>query len=159
MKIHLHRYSSQLCINHRPSSHPCANNLSVAVAFYALLSFFHGTQKDLEWCNPWPKFLCIKGVVFMTFWQGVCIQGMGSMGMVDEKSALQVGIDIIVCNLIYLPLYPNITMQHYSIRTSSILTSHSAVPPPPQTTTTTMMTMTMMMTDPKSAHLHRNDDC
>ena len=83
----------------------------MAVAFYALLSFFHGTQKDLEWCNPWPKFLCIKGVVFMTFWQGVCIQGMGSMGMVDEKSALQVcgvcGVIIIVPNPNHLSLSLN----------------------------------------------------
>ena len=38
-----------------------AENISVAVAFYALLSFFHGTEKDLAWCDPWPKFLCIKG--------------------------------------------------------------------------------------------------
>lgn len=43
-------------------------NVSVAAAFYGLLSFYHGTEKDLAWCNPWPKFLCIKGVVFATFW-------------------------------------------------------------------------------------------
>jgi Organic solute transporter Ostalpha len=43
-------------------------NLSVASAFYGLLSFYHGSEKDLAWCNPWPKFLCIKGVVFATFW-------------------------------------------------------------------------------------------
>lgn len=36
-------------------------NLSVAAAFTGLLSFYHGTEKDLQWCNPWPKFLCIKG--------------------------------------------------------------------------------------------------
>ena len=87
----------------------------MAVAFYALLSFFHGTQKDLEWCNPWPKFLCIKGVVFMTFWQGVCIQGMGIMGMVDEKSALQVRKHISLLSLSQLtcPFHPsNSTIQH-----------------------------------------------
>lgn len=37
-------------------------NLSVFIAFYGLLSFYHGTEKELEWCNPWPKFLCIKGM-------------------------------------------------------------------------------------------------
>jgi hypothetical protein len=48
-------------------------NLSVCLAFYGLLTFYHGTEKDLAWCEPWPKFLCIKGVVFMTFWQGFFI--------------------------------------------------------------------------------------
>lgn len=37
-------------------------NISVFIAFYGLLSFYHGTEKELEWCNPWPKFLCIKGI-------------------------------------------------------------------------------------------------
>lgn len=36
-------------------------NISVGLAFYGLLSFYHGAEKDLEWCDPWPKFLCIKG--------------------------------------------------------------------------------------------------
>jgi hypothetical protein len=49
-------------------------NISVALAFYGLLKFYHGTEKDLQWCDPWPKFLCVKGVVFMTFWQGIAIQ-------------------------------------------------------------------------------------
>lgn len=49
-------------------------NISVALAFYGLLRFYHGTERELQWCDPWPKFLCIKGVVFMTFWQGICIQ-------------------------------------------------------------------------------------
>ena len=53
-------------------------NISVATAFYGLLTFYYGLEKDLLWCNPWPKFLCIKGVVFMTFWQGLAIQFMAS---------------------------------------------------------------------------------
>mmetsp|Transcript_31123 Transcript_31123/g.57507 ORF Transcript_31123/g.57507 Transcript_31123/m.57507 type:complete len:490 (-) Transcript_31123:85-1554(-) len=48
-------------------------NISIFLAFSGLLKFYHATQKDLSWCNPFPKFLCIKGVVFMTFWQGMVI--------------------------------------------------------------------------------------
>jgi len=44
-------------------------NLSIFFAFRGLVSFYHATGSYLQWCNPWPKFLCIKGVVFMTFWQ------------------------------------------------------------------------------------------
>ena len=48
-------------------------NLSIFVAFSGLLKFYHATRDDLAWCNPFPKFMCIKGVVFMTFWQGMAI--------------------------------------------------------------------------------------
>ena len=44
-------------------------NVSVGLAFYGLVSFYHAIMDELAWCDPWPKFLCIKGVVFMTFWQ------------------------------------------------------------------------------------------
>eukprot|EP00566_Odontella_aurita_P000659 CAMPEP_0113534256 /NCGR_PEP_ID=MMETSP0015_2-20120614/5063_1 /TAXON_ID=2838 /ORGANISM="Odontella" /LENGTH=547 /DNA_ID=CAMNT_0000433407 /DNA_START=258 /DNA_END=1901 /DNA_ORIENTATION=- /assembly_acc=CAM_ASM_000160 len=48
-------------------------NVSIFLAFSGLLKFYHATREDLSWCNPFPKFLCIKGVVFMTFWQGMVI--------------------------------------------------------------------------------------
>lgn len=48
-------------------------NISVFCAFSGLLKFYHACHEDIEWCRPWPKFLCIKGVVFMTFWQGLAI--------------------------------------------------------------------------------------
>jgi len=60
--------------------------VSVALAFYGLMCFYHGTEKELEWCNPWPKFLCIKGVVFATFWQSVAITIMSIMGESKDYS-------------------------------------------------------------------------
>jgi len=48
-------------------------NVSVFFAFAGLLKFYHAVHEDLQWCQPFSKFLCIKGVVFMTFWQGLAI--------------------------------------------------------------------------------------
>jgi hypothetical protein len=48
-------------------------NLSVFLAFAGLLKFYHAVSSDLAWIQPFSKFLCIKGVVFMTFWQGLII--------------------------------------------------------------------------------------
>ncbi|EED86913.1 predicted protein [Thalassiosira pseudonana CCMP1335] len=48
-------------------------NVSVFLAFSGLLKFYHAVRDELAWCQPFAKFLTIKGVVFMTFWQGLAI--------------------------------------------------------------------------------------
>ena len=54
-------------------------NISIFVAFTGLLKFYHAVDQDLAWCRPFAKFLCIKGVVFMTFWQGLAISILAEM--------------------------------------------------------------------------------
>jgi cell division protein FtsL len=48
-------------------------NVSVFLAFTGLLKFYHAVQDDLDWCKPFSKFMAIKGIVFLTFWQGLLI--------------------------------------------------------------------------------------
>jgi hypothetical protein len=48
-------------------------NVSIFFAFMGLLKLYHAVREDLQWCRPWPKFLTIKAVVFLTFWQGLAI--------------------------------------------------------------------------------------
>jgi len=48
-------------------------NISIFFALTGLVRFYHVVKNDLNWMNPFAKFLCIKGVVFLTFWQGVVI--------------------------------------------------------------------------------------
>eukprot|EP00588_Corethron_pennatum_P000500 CAMPEP_0194290158 /NCGR_PEP_ID=MMETSP0169-20130528/40663_1 /TAXON_ID=218684 /ORGANISM="Corethron pennatum, Strain L29A3" /LENGTH=618 /DNA_ID=CAMNT_0039037681 /DNA_START=15 /DNA_END=1871 /DNA_ORIENTATION=- len=48
-------------------------NVSIFFAFTGLLKFYHALGNEISWCRPFPKFLCIKGIVFMTFWQGLVI--------------------------------------------------------------------------------------
>mmetsp|Transcript_18717 Transcript_18717/g.40287 ORF Transcript_18717/g.40287 Transcript_18717/m.40287 type:complete len:782 (+) Transcript_18717:270-2615(+) len=54
-------------------------NISIFTAFTGLLKFYHAVDKELAWCRPLAKFLCIKGVVFMTFWQGLAISILAHM--------------------------------------------------------------------------------
>ena len=44
-------------------------NISVSLALYSLLVFYHVFAKELAPHKPLAKFLCIKGVVFFCFWQ------------------------------------------------------------------------------------------
>jgi len=60
-------------------------NISVFIAFTGLLKFYHAVDKELAWCRPFAKFLCIKGVVFMTFWQGLAISMLASSTNGDDQ--------------------------------------------------------------------------
>ena len=44
-----------------------ALNVSVTLAVYALILFYHAFAEVIGDRNPLRKFLCIKGVVFATF--------------------------------------------------------------------------------------------
>lgn len=44
-------------------------NISVSLALYSLVIFYHVFAKELEPHKPLAKFMCIKGIVFFCFWQ------------------------------------------------------------------------------------------
>ncbi|CAN0158918.1 unnamed protein product, partial [Discosporangium mesarthrocarpum] len=44
-------------------------NISVAYAFYCLVLFYVVLKAPLKKHNPVPKFLCIKAVLFLSYWQ------------------------------------------------------------------------------------------
>eukprot|EP00897_Mesotaenium_endlicherianum_P001452 jgi/Mesen1/1334/ME000013S00832 len=59
-------------------------NLSVFLAMYTLLLFYHGFAKELAPHRPMAKFLCIKGVVFFAYWQGLVLSILASTGVLHE---------------------------------------------------------------------------
>jgi uncharacterized coiled-coil protein SlyX len=75
-------------------------NLSVFVAFAGLLKFYHAVDQDLAWCRPFAKFCCIKGVVFMTFWQGLAISilaGATEEGGDDAEAWAKSSQNFLIC--------------------------------------------------------------
>ncbi|XP_023013871.2 LOW QUALITY PROTEIN: transmembrane protein 184C [Leptinotarsa decemlineata] len=52
------------------------NNLSQFIAMYCLIMFYRATLSELKPMKPLGKFLCIKAVVFFSFFQGVLISLM-----------------------------------------------------------------------------------
>jgi len=61
-----------------------ALNISVTLAVYALMMFYHTFEEELASQRPLAKFLCIKGVVFFAFWQGVIVQGLVYYGIIHQ---------------------------------------------------------------------------
>lgn len=57
-------------------------NISVSVALYSLVLFYHVFAKELAPHKPLAKFLCIKGIVFFCFWQGIVLDMLVSAGII-----------------------------------------------------------------------------
>lgn len=65
-------------------------NISVMYALYCLVKLFHAVNEDLrhpiDW-HPLGKFLCVKGVVFFTWWQGVIIYYLYGHGIIADAGS------------------------------------------------------------------------
>jgi hypothetical protein len=59
------------------------NNVSVTISMYFLVLFYHVTAEELEEFNPLPKFLCIKAVILLAWWQSIIIGILGWIGKLN----------------------------------------------------------------------------
>lgn len=59
------------------------NNFSISLALYALFLFYFATKQMLKPYNPVIKFLTIKSVIFLTFWQGVLLALFEVIGIIQ----------------------------------------------------------------------------
>ncbi|XP_050289079.1 uncharacterized protein LOC126727447 isoform X2 [Quercus robur] len=57
-------------------------NISVSLALYSLVLFYHVFAKELQPHKPLAKFMCIKGIVFFCFWQGVVLKVLAALGII-----------------------------------------------------------------------------
>ncbi|KAG5360444.1 Transmembrane protein 184-like protein [Yarrowia sp. B02] len=62
-------------------------NVSVSLSLYALGIFWMCLHTDLQPYNPWPKFLCIKLIIFFSYWQGVVLAIAQLLGIIQPESS------------------------------------------------------------------------
>jgi len=60
-----------------------ARNLSQVYAMYCLVMLYRGTRDLLRPISPLAKFVCIKLIVFFTFWQALVVAGLVSIDVID----------------------------------------------------------------------------
>ncbi|RAL37874.1 hypothetical protein DM860_000568 [Cuscuta australis] len=71
--------------------------ISYSVALYALLLFYVACRDLLQPFNPVPKFIMIKSVVFLTYWQGVLVFLAAKSGFIKDTEAAAKFQDFIIC--------------------------------------------------------------
>ncbi|KAL0086648.1 organic solute transporter Ostalpha-domain-containing protein [Phycomyces blakesleeanus] len=75
-------------------------NLSVCQSLWSLLVFFYATKEDLVGFRPFSKFLCVKSIIFFSFWQSVVITFLVSIGVIKDSGPGHISVaiqDILIC--------------------------------------------------------------
>lgn len=110
------------------------NNCSQVWAMYCLVLFYKAAHEELKPMKPFGKFLCIKLVVFASFWQGVLIAIFVKVGIISPKHSWQFytvedvanGIqNFIICIEMFI-----FAIVHYYVFSHQPYVDPSSPPPP-----------------------------
>lgn len=110
------------------------NNCSQVWALYCLVLFYKAAHEELKPIKPFGKFLCIKLVVFASFWQGVLIAILVKVGVISAKHAWDFytvedvanGIqNFIICLEMFI-----FAIAHYYVFSHKPFVDPSSPPPP-----------------------------
>ncbi|GLT32188.1 hypothetical protein SLA2020_068740 [Shorea laevis] len=75
-------------------------NFSQSWALYCLVQFYSVTKEKLEPIKPLAKFLTFKSIIFLTWWQGIAVAFLFSMGVFKGSLAQELKTriqDYIIC--------------------------------------------------------------
>jgi len=62
------------------------NNVAAVWGLYCLIAFFQVLSKELAPIRPLPKFLCVKLVVFFSYWQGMLLSVLAFVGVLKDST-------------------------------------------------------------------------
>ncbi|XP_031153841.1 transmembrane protein 184ba isoform X1 [Sander lucioperca] len=68
------------------------NNISVSLSLYALFLFYFSTRELLSPYSPMLKFLMVKSIIFLSFWQGVLLAILEKCGAIPEIDSVEVSV-------------------------------------------------------------------
>lgn len=61
-------------------------NISVSLSLFNLALFWKCLYDDLKKFKPWGKFLCVKLIIFASYWQGIILSIMTYYNIIQESS-------------------------------------------------------------------------
>ena len=93
-------------------------NISISFSLYWLVMFYQATKDSLMPFTPVPKFLCIKGVLFFSYWQSVVITILVKVGIITEIPIIHYSVEHVAStvqnSLICLEMVGFAIAHHYA---------------------------------------------
>ncbi|KAJ9146166.1 hypothetical protein P3X46_028470 [Hevea brasiliensis] len=117
-------------------------NFSQSWALYCLVQFYSVIKDQLAPIKPLAKFLTFKSIVFLTWWQGVVVAFLFSMGAFRGSLAQELKTriqDYIICiemgiaAVVHLYVFPAVPYKRGErcVRNVSVMTDYASVGSPP----------------------------
>ncbi|KAI0655043.1 DUF300-domain-containing protein [Cubamyces menziesii] len=104
-------------------------NVSICLALYCLAIFWMCVSEDLKPFRPMPKFLCVKGILFFSFWQSIFISilvasgAIKTLGPYTDSEHISLGLtDTLIC--FEMPFFAIAHM--YAFATRDYVDKHAA---------------------------------
>lgn len=96
-------------------------NVSICLALYCLAVFWMCVSDDLKPFRPVPKFLCVKGILFFSFWQSIAVSTLVATGIISklgpytDSEHISLGLtDTLIC--VEMPFFAIAHMYAFSYR-------------------------------------------
>ncbi|KAI6004489.1 DUF300-domain-containing protein [Pisolithus orientalis] len=96
-------------------------NTSICLALWCLAVFWMCVNADLKPFRPVPKFLCVKGILFFSFWQSVIVSSLVAVGAITrlgpytDNEHISLGLtDTLIC--FEMPFFAAAHMYAFSYR-------------------------------------------
>ncbi|KAJ3693033.1 hypothetical protein LUZ60_012128 [Juncus effusus] len=117
-------------------------NFSQTYALYCLVQFYSVTKDNLQPIKPLAKFLTFKSIVFLTWWQGIIIAFLFSLGALKGRLAqeLQARVqDYIICiemgvaAVVHLKVFPSFPYKRGErcVRNVAVMSDYASLGTPP----------------------------
>lgn len=117
-------------------------NFSQTWALYCLVQFYSVTKEKLEPIKPLAKFLVFKSIVFLTWWQGVAVAFLFSMGAFrgalaqELKTRIQdyiICIEMGVAAVVHLYVFPAVPYKRGErcVRNVAVMADYASLGSPP----------------------------
>jgi len=88
------------------------NNASVSLSLYSLVLFYMACEERLKPFNPFYKFLCVKSILFFSYWQSCVFNILQMLGYFNHQRGQQF-YNLVMCfEMVVAAIAQSIAFSH-----------------------------------------------